>query len=221
MATNTPKKAAIMSYSPSSFLTVRVGKKNPQEFLLHEGIICARSGFFHRAMNGNWAETDQRLVTLPEDDKKVVALYVNIIYTNNIIERSTFEQDCPTHQDQILTLTKLYIFAEKMMDKGAKNKTIETLLRVIKAHSNVKGNLPNGVAVEFMYANTLKGSCGRRLMVDLWYNSNADILADILAESEIICKDFFIDLIRASSLQRPVNQRNIALISKVDMYYEV
>jgi hypothetical protein len=57
-----------------------VGKEpNQEHFSVHEGIMCARAEFFRRAMNGNWAEREERLVNMPEDDPKIFATYINLV----------------------------------------------------------------------------------------------------------------------------------------------
>jgi hypothetical protein len=47
-------------------------------------------------MNGNWAEKMKRLVELPEDEPKTVALYVSLVYTGAM---SSFTDDHDTTPD--------------------------------------------------------------------------------------------------------------------------
>jgi hypothetical protein len=173
-------------------LTVRVGPEDcQQDFLLHEGIICARSEFFHRAMNGNWAEKTKRLVELPADEPKTVALYVSLVYTGAISSSTDDHETTPDEfQAHILAIVKLYILAEKLRDKTAKNAALKTIHNDIAAEFTAN-KLPNAEIIQLMYENTLKGSLGRRLMVDLWNDVTTKY---ILEQYQGICKEFFVDL---------------------------
>ncbi|PVH96593.1 hypothetical protein DM02DRAFT_569316, partial [Periconia macrospinosa] len=125
----TPKKSR-RSFDVDSFFKVVVGRKPDQKtFLVHEEIICERSEFFRRAMNGNWAESTDRIVKLPEDRVEIFETYLNLIYTGKI---PTELHAVPPTLDQMLSeyecLFRLYILAEKLQDIDAKNAAIESVL---------------------------------------------------------------------------------------------
>jgi len=66
-------------------MTVRVGNvPDRKDFVVHESFQTSRSEFFRRAMNGKWAESETRIVQLPDDKPHVFALYVNFIYTGQL-----------------------------------------------------------------------------------------------------------------------------------------
>jgi hypothetical protein len=50
------------------------------DFFAHEGLICPRSDFFHKAMNGPWKEAGERMVPLPEDEVEIFSLYLDLLY---------------------------------------------------------------------------------------------------------------------------------------------
>ncbi|RMZ70637.1 BTB POZ domain containing [Pyrenophora seminiperda CCB06] len=195
-----------MSFASSCFWTIRVGTETPHnDFLLPEGLVSARSEFFRKAMKGGWMEGQQKLIKLPEDEKAIVALYLHLVYTGDLIDdddgvpTSSADYAKEKHQDRVLTLVKLYVFAEKVQDKVAKNKSLEALkLRVQKGghcdeETRDRDYLPSGAAVQLMYDNTPEGSLGRLLMVNLWCTSTTNILAG----SEVKSNDFFADLATA------------------------
>ncbi|KAF1839677.1 hypothetical protein BDW02DRAFT_539081 [Decorospora gaudefroyi] len=169
-ATGTAKVTA-MSFHFSSFLTVHVGPEDSQqEFLLHEGIICARSDFFRRAMNGNWAEKTERLIKLPEDGPETFDIYVNLVYTNTISMLCLTRDLSPERvKDKFQILVQLYILAEKLRDSRAKNDTISVIHGL--SYDNIRDGktLPEGRAIQTMYDGTPEGSLGRSLLVDLWW----------------------------------------------------
>ncbi|KAH8644105.1 N-acetylglucosaminyl-phosphatidylinositol biosynthetic protein [Alternaria alternata] len=207
-----------MKFDPSSFLLVRVGcDSSQQEFLLHEGILCARSEFFRRALNGNWIEKKERLVKLPEDDPQTFAFYVSFIYTNVVSDATALQTMTPDgFQAHILAVVKLYVLAEKLQDRQAKNEALRTVLSDT-AERSFADSLPNAEIVQFMYNNTLQGSLGRRLMVDLWNDVHA---TSIIKQREGICKEFFVDLAHALLGERPSRKRNGALLYGAEEYCE-
>jgi hypothetical protein len=76
---------SLNSLGPKSLVTIEVGvKPNRETFVAHEGIICARSEFFRRAMNGNWTESNEKLVKLHEDDPRAFGVYLNHVYTGQL-----------------------------------------------------------------------------------------------------------------------------------------
>jgi len=197
---------------------VRVGPEgSQQDFLLHEGIICKRSEFFRCAMNGNWSEKKARLVKLPEDDPKIFALYVNLVYIGELSRLSGLTKMTSNEfQAQILSIVKFYVLAEKLQDKQAKNTALQTIHTDMIWKSSAD-KLPNAEIVEFMYKNTLKGSPGRRLMVDIWTDENAKC---ILEQSEVICKEFLVDLAYSLHAYRPLRMQNVASASSFTKYQE-
>jgi hypothetical protein len=119
-------KTNMDSFDKSTLLTVIVGKApNQEDFSVHEGIICTRSEFFRRAMNGNWAESEERVVKLPDDDPEIFAAYINLVYTNNVATNETKEPKTTDQlSDEHIVLAKLYVLSEKLCDKAAKNAAI-------------------------------------------------------------------------------------------------
>jgi hypothetical protein len=93
-------------------------------------------------------------------------------------------------QAHILAIVKLYILAEKLRDTKAKNTALKIIHNYITANLSADRPLNAGI-VQLMYKNTLKGSLGRRLMVDLWNEANTKC---ILEQCEGLCKEFIVDL---------------------------
>lgn len=188
-----------------------------QDFLLHEGILCARSEFFRRALNGNWIEKKERLVKLPEDDTQTFAFYVSFIYTNVMFDATALQtMTTDEFQAHILAVVRFYVLAEKLKDRQAKNEALRIVLSDTTERS-FADSLPNAEIVQFMYNNTLQGSLGRRLMVDLWNDIYAE---SIIEQREGICKEFLVDLAHALLGERPLRKRNGALSCGAKKYCE-
>ncbi|KAI4693273.1 uncharacterized protein J4E88_001644 [Alternaria novae-zelandiae] len=183
-----------MSFDPSKLITVVVGEAPDQRhFSVHEGLICARSEFFRRAMNGKWIESKNRMVRLPEDDPKVFDIYINLLYTGRLATNTLEEPKTNAHLlEEMYVLAQLYVIGEKLLDKATKNSAIQSLLEVsLEQDANGKSYPPTINTIISVYQGTCAGSLGRRLLVDLWIDIQGEFLA---TNAELLPKDFLVDL---------------------------
>jgi hypothetical protein len=153
-------------------------------------------------MNGNWAERDERLVKLPEDDPKIFAAYINVVYTNIPTSPTEKPMDMRAIDNEYTVLSKLYVLSEKFCDVAAKNATIEAILAV-KDEKATDGNdyLPGWLSIRTMYEGTPKGAPGRRLIVNLW--TNFGFKEDFMERNEVqLPRDFIFDLMLALGKER-------------------
>ena len=66
-----------------SLVTVLVGSQETQ-FEIHRGLLCASSDFFKAAITGNFKESDQKEIKLPEQDVKIFRFFVHWLYTGRL-----------------------------------------------------------------------------------------------------------------------------------------
>ncbi|KAF2868938.1 hypothetical protein BDV95DRAFT_577969 [Massariosphaeria phaeospora] len=90
------------------------------EFCVHENLICTRSAFFRKAMNGTWKESEEKYVELPEDEPDIFRLYVELLYSARLTTK--------TLAYEVISLCKLYVLAEKLQDSLSKNLIIDALV---------------------------------------------------------------------------------------------
>jgi hypothetical protein len=172
-------------------------------------------------MNGNWAERDERLVKLPEDDPEIFAIYINLVYTNTVATRRAED---PKTRDalpaELIRLSHLYVLSEKLCDTAAKNATIEaTLASAEEKDTDGKTAIHGWRSIRTMYEGTPKGSPGRRLIVDLWTNSSFQ--TDYLEENEVhLPRDFFFDVMLALGKERQAAGNHVAKRYDASLYME-
>ncbi|KAF2242119.1 hypothetical protein BU26DRAFT_555820 [Trematosphaeria pertusa] len=216
-------KDSMMRFDPSTFLTVRVGEApNDENFLLHEGIICSRSEFFRRAMNGNWIEKEERLVKLPRDKPELFSIYVNLVYTNKLTTTpKTSAGKAPSVAaigQEYQTMCELYVLCEKLQDTSAKDATVTAILSMIHVRHNRGGYRgPPPRAVRTIYEGTTSNSPARRLMVDLWTSVTASTLAKVAGS---LPHEFIVDIATTLLNERTEGKQNTAKNSNGTKYLE-
>jgi len=154
-------------------------------------------------MDGNWTESKERIVRLPEDDPVTFEVYVNLAYTGLLFTKNTDEKrTAATISDELDELCRLYVLGEKLQDKAAKSSAVQALL-VVSEEEDVDGSVcaPRNHVVSDMYHGTCSGSIGRRLMVDIWITdatrhiSNPGIVAKHISDNgDGLPKEFVLDL---------------------------
>jgi len=185
-------------------LTIRVGKKPKQkDFIAHESFLTSRSEFFRRAMNGKWAEADSRAVKLPDDKPETFALYLNFVYTGQLItmRKSAEELAILTEDtfvdyivDEFDDIFRLYVLAEKLQDASAKNAAITAAVEVAQLKSVAKKcTVPSLSTANHVYEGTPEGSPARRFLADMWGTLSLSCILRIL-QGQNMHKDFVADL---------------------------
>jgi hypothetical protein len=89
-------------------------------------------------MSGNWAEREERLIKLPEDEPKVFEIYLNIVYTQLVptatnVSATNVSTTKGDISDEYLSLTKVYVLGEKLQDKGVQNVAVDAILSLSMA----------------------------------------------------------------------------------------
>ncbi|KAH6637814.1 hypothetical protein C7974DRAFT_148983 [Boeremia exigua] len=164
-----PKDSRISTFDLKDYskpVTVFVGKAQ-QKFVVHQSLLTGRSPFFDKALNGRWAEADERAVKLHEDEPTVFAVYVHLLYTDKIaVSPTLFGTTTGDVDGERKILAKLYILAEKVQDVETKNKTMAALMGTLRDQVGGKRVSLSLRFVQTIYNGTPNGSMARKLIVD-------------------------------------------------------
>ncbi|KAJ4291018.1 hypothetical protein N0V90_010214 [Kalmusia sp. IMI 367209] len=143
-------------------LTVAVGESEKKhDFVVHEELICESSEFFRKAMSGSWKESEDRVISLREDDPEIFGVYLQAVYK---FKNGHIVIDNWDNHYSMVVWAQVFVLAEKLMDIGTKN-------IVIKEFFHMRDDLweaciTAGRAAQIIYDNT-PGPCGlRQLFVD-------------------------------------------------------
>ncbi|KAF2679122.1 hypothetical protein K458DRAFT_259155, partial [Lentithecium fluviatile CBS 122367] len=134
-----------------------------QSFWAHKELICSKSDFFAKALNGKWKEADENVVKLPEVEAEIFELYMQLLYTED--PSNGFINNDVTAE--YIRLFKLCVLCEKLQDRTAKNRVIDAVVELSKK-VKVDGNiwLPGASAVSILYEGTTSSSRMRTLLAD-------------------------------------------------------
>ncbi|EGC47922.1 predicted protein [Histoplasma capsulatum var. duboisii H88] len=112
-----PRAEPSIDYTPhlwkfisSSLIRIHVGSEGSVQrvFNVHEGLLKSQSLFFRRMLRNNFAETNARLVRLPEDDVKTFAVFLQWLYTGKSHDREISASNLDVSQPEVeFTLTDL------------------------------------------------------------------------------------------------------------------
>ncbi|KAF2998517.1 hypothetical protein E8E13_004340 [Curvularia kusanoi] len=137
MASFTKDDSSSLRYLDSPVIRVVVGDESfTKDFFVHEALICSYSPFFQNAMKKEWKESEERKVTLPEDEPNVFLTYMKIIYAMDaLLDVDAAEWDSIESVEVSAPSTyfehmcEVYVLAEKLMDTVSKDKMYRRLSR--------------------------------------------------------------------------------------------
>ncbi|KAF2102654.1 hypothetical protein NA57DRAFT_27179, partial [Rhizodiscina lignyota] len=140
----------------TTFVTVLVGRSQ-EKFLVHEGLIRARSAFFEKALSRDWKEAQKKLVELPETDVPQFTLYERWLYTSTIYSRS--EDGLGVSEGRLLI--ESYFLGDMLQDADFKDAVIDAIINVL-----IKDKIYATFWGKDIYENTPPESPLRKLTVD-------------------------------------------------------
>ncbi|OOQ83208.1 hypothetical protein PEBR_36322 [Penicillium brasilianum] len=137
-------------------------------FSVHEALVRTYSSFFDKAMAGEWKESVQRTIKLPDDEPKILALYIYWLYYGTL---PVFcDEPGRLGNSEYLDLVKAYVLGEKLLDTRFQDTAIDAIVE--KSRSNAKDGkrwFPGGEVIEYAYKNTTESAPVRDSLVDIQY----------------------------------------------------
>ncbi|KAI8939493.1 hypothetical protein NX059_003264 [Plenodomus lindquistii] len=212
--------AAVPNYH--GFIQVLVGKDGKEQFFdVHEELITSRSAFFKAAMSGNWQESKERCVKLPEDDAPTFKLYLHFLYTGKIAITSEALDARIEARDHIRTIARLYILAEKLQDVITRNATVEEMLEACRTPNSDGETYCMGTeTVNIIYEGSPPGSPMRRLVVDIYTCRATKDWSQLFQLDNAWPRDFLPELVSSLIAKRTV-PKDVTRSGNASRYLEV
>ena len=170
-------------------------------FTVHKSILTKTSGFFKACCDGagQWKETTSRTVELPESDAETFPMYIQRLYTSELVlddkidQKALKKKDFNTkliHEKLWASLLKLAVLADQINDAEFSNSIVDWM---ILADEKLL-MLPN-MWIRSIYSDLPDSSPERRLVVDDYMTSAKEGLFQ--EQKDNLPKDFLIDVLGA------------------------
>ncbi len=144
---------------------VKVGSEADQEsFFIHEIHLQRESGFFRAAMSHAWKEAKTGVITLPEEDPDIFAIFLGWLYTGKLSVEAVYGPQEPEEKAQVgLSITVLgdKLDMKAFHDQGINfiMKSLEEVLPsaelVRQAYDNIPHQAPVCNLLQYVTVNRL------------------------------------------------------------------
>ena len=160
--------------------------------------LTKTSEFFQKCCNGEWKEASTRTVELPETDPDEFAIYLQWLYTGDLVANEDNRlQDLKTEDWEARiegartifpALIALGILADMLMDPAFENAIVDEIIMA----ENAISHCPSSTSSKTLYDNVSGRSNIKRLIVD-FYATKVDIR--IVREQRATChEDMIFDI---------------------------
>lgn len=185
----------------ASTVTLHVGPEDQaKDFVVHRNLIERRSKAMCESMSGEWKDQSSCVISLPEDEPDIVALYQQWLYTGCII---TTDPSSPNASQEYRNLVKCYILGDKFLDGAFKDCTIDSIVSLL-----VQTHLFDPTLSTLVYDSTTPNSPLRKLWQAIYiFCGSASWLSDTNAPHP----QFSLDLSRKQMQSLPAGGTSILL----------
>lgn len=146
-----------------STVTILVGE-DQTPFHVHMDRLCEASSFFKAAFLGDFKESSEKTMHLPEDDEGTFELFVDWLYNqrNEMLPEVTRDSDDEEEDERSLQAFRLYLLADKYRVCKLKSLVIEALF----ADAAVAKWYPSNASIAYAYEHTTQYSGLRKMLAD-------------------------------------------------------
>ena len=140
-------------------IVVRVGRPAKQrDFTILHSIATKSSKFMQTTLSGEWRESHERRVSLPEIKVSDFEVYLEWLYTGHVITLDELRSLGPT-------LIRLYLLGDFLIDDKFCNVVMDALILESQRRSPWIRFLP--ADIDFAWDKTMPGSRLRKVLVEL------------------------------------------------------
>lgn len=189
---NISSSANVNSFGLLDPIVVHVGE-NKTVFQIPQNLICVRSTFFAAACSDRWNIESPKVVPLPDDSPAVFSVYLQVLYTNQlVVERTEHDDPC----DMTWTRSvQTYVLADKLGDRISMNLIMTEMVRQLRDRTVEVNGAHLGQAVRYAYDHSSTATSPlRRVFVDytVHFMSTSDL--DRLVQKMGAAADFLYDV---------------------------
>jgi hypothetical protein len=136
----------------------------------YSNIICRSSDFFQAAIKGEWKDSQDKTVTLPETRPEIFGAYLGWLYTGQVDvkgnENVKYEQGMPDHERRKVSLNLIdaYRLGEYVHDHLFRNAVVDEMQALV----NTTRIVLNAKKTAYFWDSVSHSSTLAKLMVDYW-----------------------------------------------------
>lgn len=187
-------------FDNSTSVVVHVGAENTT-FNIPREPICKASGYFRAVFeSGDFKETSEKALTLPDYEPETFDQFLSYVYNGRSVDTAPF--DVLSAEEKWLRYSILYSLADYLQANRLKNSIVGILYRlcVLTNHNRKPSGITEKV-IEYVFDNTVHGCGIRRLMVAqyIWGSKyeafrQPEALEDLHAAMTGLHEDFLAEL---------------------------
>ena len=165
-------------------VTLFVGASQ-KPFYVHVDLLCNASSFFKAAFAGDFKESSDKTMQLPEDDEDLFSLFIDWLYHQRyeMLPESDDDEDSGDDNDDIddwedesnrfHQVFQLFVLAEKYDVPDLKR----LLTRTLFAEVQTCRNMPSCASISWLYGHTTQSAGIHRLVADwhAWHMEPRDL----------------------------------------------
>ena len=178
-------------------ITVKVGEADQDVFMLPEDRLRASSEFIDAAMRGPWKESQERMVSLPNFDRKLFAVYLQWLLTGVVHSRQRGDDPLSALLQELVKLPELFNLGHYLLDTDFRDALNDSLMQCVIELQGRSAVFSPSYGSKF-YQNVPDGSPTRKLITDIivWGNRGAALRA-LPAKIDTMEPDLIMDLLLA------------------------
>jgi len=192
-----------MSSANENMITFKIGPNGDAVFMVPEGRIRASSEFADAAMRGPWQESQERVIALPEFDKKTFGTYLQWLLTGVVHTKAGCADGNKSIEarlySEILRLPNLSVLGHYLLDTDFRDSINDALIECTADLHRNGSKFPASYGPDF-YDKTPDQSPIRKLVVDLvvWDMREFHVLR-LKTDRDTMHPDYIMDLLLAVS----------------------
>ncbi|KAF2502313.1 hypothetical protein BU16DRAFT_4689 [Lophium mytilinum] len=196
----------------STVVTVRVSSTNrSQDFLIHDSFLVKSSDFFAAALRGEWRESIERVIPLPDLSPDHFNIYFHWLYSGKIYsapdgyDKKPVQPQVETEfKGEMSSLVRCWTMGQRLMDTKFMDTVMDALIHLVEdAPSFI--NAKADVAV--IYKETLPGSMLRRFIIEQIVQQCTEEFIDHYGDVELP-REFLQELLHGLAAVRGKNRDN-------------
>lgn len=186
-----------MRSANGNMITVKVGEADQDVFMLPEDCLRASSEFIDAAMRGPWKESQERMVSLPDFDRKTFAVYLQWLLTGVVHSRQRNDDPLSALLQELVKLPELFNLGHYLLDTDFRDALNDSLIQCVSELQRNSVVFPPSYGSKF-YQNVPDGSPTRKLITDIivWVMGGAGLRA-LPAERDAMEPELIMDLLLA------------------------